>query len=295
MHADGAQAAGPARPTTRPAGPDSYLRQMGLSFRTDGSSATGTLAFSPGLWPSGRRPRLGALAALADCVAGYRAVRDFDGAWLGTSELAVHGPFRDVRDDVVAAAELLRRRRSGAVYEVTFGSGPDGLPLAEATVTLALLSRQGERKIARNGGGARWEAPEPLESLGDLLELEESGAGDGGTRLRVTDGVRNSWGVVAGGIVTLLSEVEAERMAGLAEGRPCRVEGLGMHFLAPGRIGPIVARATLLTGAPSDGSAHLRVRIHDAGADHRLIAAASATARPSGPPETVTGPEGRAP
>ncbi len=294
MHADGAQAAGAGGPTTRPAGPDSYLRQMGLSFRTDGSTATGTLACSPGLWPAGRRPRLGALAALADCVAGYRAVRDFDGAWLGTSELAVHGPFRDARDDVVAAAELLRRRRSGAVYEVTFGSGPDGPPLAEATVTLALLSRQGERKVPRNGGGARREAPEPLQSLGDLLELEETGAGDGGSQLRVTDGVRNSWGVVAGGIVTLVSEVEAERTAGLAEGRPCRVEGLGMHFLAPGRIGPIVARATLLTGSPSDGSAHLRVRIHDSGADDRLIATASATARPSGPREPVTAPEGRA-
>ena len=86
-----------------------------------------------------------------------------------------------------------------------------------------------------------------------------------------------------GGIVTLLCEVEAERMAGLAAGRACRVEGLGMHFLSPGRIGPIVARATLLTDTPGEGSSHLRVRVHDAGAGDRLIAAASATARPSGP------------
>ena len=51
-----------------------------------------------------------------------------------------------------------RKRRSGAVYEVTFGSGPDGPPLAEATVTLALLSRQGNARspaTAAAPGGRR--------------------------------------------------------------------------------------------------------------------------------------------
>ena len=254
MHADGAQAAGAGGPTTRPAGPDSYLRQMGLSFRTDGSTATGTLACSPGLWPAGRRPRLGALAALADCVAGYRAVRDFDGAWLGTSELAVHGPFRDARDDVVAAAELLRRRRSGAVYEVTFGSGPDGPPLAEATVTLALLSRQGERKVPRNGGGARREAPEPLQSLGDLLELEETGAGDGGTQLARHR--RRPQLVGSGG---RRDRDPRERGGGRAHGRPGRgttVPGGGTGHALPR---PRPDRADRGPGDPADRFAERRV------------------------------------
>jgi acyl-coenzyme A thioesterase PaaI-like protein len=217
---------------------------------------------------------------LADCVSGYRAVRDFDGAWLGTSELAVHGPFREADDPVVARAELLRRRKSGAVYEVTMVSGPDAELLAEATVTMALLSRQGERKLPRVDGPFPRPVEEPLESLGDLVDLDEGGTGAGETRLTVTDAVRNSWGVVAGGIVTLLTEVEAERRAGMATGSPCRVDGLGMHFLAPGRSGPIIARATLLGDGWGDGSSHLRVRVHDAGDGDRLIAAASATARP---------------
>lgn len=265
-----------------PMGPDSYLRQMGLSFRTDDGAATGTLPFSPALWSNDGRPRLSALGALADCVAGYRAVRDFDGAWLGTSELAVHGPFRAADADVDATAELLRRRRSGAVYEVVFHSGKSGTPLAEATVTLALLSRQGERKLPTTAG-RRPSAPcRPLTTIGELVTLEEDDEA-ALTRLEVTDTIRNSWGVVAGGMVTLLCECEAERAATAGAGRAQRVEGLGMHFLAPGRAGPLAARATLLSDPTATGMRYLRVRVVDQGADGRLLATASATVAPLTP------------
>jgi acyl-coenzyme A thioesterase PaaI-like protein len=270
---------------------------MGLSFETAGGVSTARLPWTPALSSPSGRLRVGALAVLADCVSGYRAVRDFDGAWIGTSELAIHGPFRPTAGPVVATADLLRRRRTGAVYDVVVDGGdPGSPPVAVATVTLGLLSRQGERKVTEtitrqaDGAPASRAAP-PLRSVTDLLDVEGAGPGDSGLRLEIGGGVRNSWGVLAGGIISILCELEAERAAGAAYGAPCAVEALGMHFLAPGRVGPVVARATLLTpirsspggagtGHPHDVPAHLRVRVEDAGADHRLIATATATAVP---------------
>jgi acyl-coenzyme A thioesterase PaaI-like protein len=248
---------------------------MGLTFATDDGSATGTLRQSAALWSPGGFPRLSALATLADCVAGYRAVQDFEGAWLGTSELAAHGPFRPTHDDVVAVAELLRRRRSGAVYEVTVRSGPTAAPVAAATVTLALLSRQGERRIPTGAIRPADVPAPPLASIDDLLTLEHL---DTETHLAVTDGIRNSWGVVAGGMLTMLVEAAAERSASSATGCDCRVESLGMHFLAPGRVGPLAARASVLSRPTTTGAVHLQVRVLDRGADDRLLATVSAVA-----------------
>lgn len=264
-------------------GPDTYIRQLGLSFTTEGGMSTGRLPWSPALRSASGRIRLGGLAVLADCVSGYRAVRDFEGAWIGTSELAIQGPFRQARAGVVATADLLRRRRTGAVYEVHFHDEGGGSPLAVATVTLGLLSRQGERKIPASiaGRAAEADAATALQSMDDLLPVERTADSDG-SALPIAEEIRNSWGVVSGGIISLLTEAEAERVAGLAAGGPCALEALGMHFLSPGRVGPIVARATLLSDRRHlPGAAeHLRVRIRDAGADDRLIATASATAAP---------------
>ena len=276
----------PAGAVTGSMGPDTYIRQLGLSFSTEGGVSTGRLPWAPALRSANGWIRLGALAVLADCISGYRAIRDFEGAWIGTSELAIHGPFGEALAGVVATADLLRRRRTGAVYEVRFHNADGGSPLAVATVTLGLLSRQGERKVpaAITGRSAVADAASALESLDDLLPVERPTDGHG-SALSIADEVRNSWGVVSGGIISLLTEAEAERVAGLAVGGPCSLEALGMHFLAPGRVGPIVARAALLSdGHRAHGTAaHLRVRIHDAGADNRLIATASATAAPAGP------------
>jgi acyl-coenzyme A thioesterase PaaI-like protein len=271
--------------------PDSYVRRMGLTFSTVDGRTCGRLPDSPALCSADGRLRLGAMAVLADCLSGYRALGDFEGAWVGTSDLAIHGPSQRAPGGVEAAAEILRKRRQGAVYEVAIRSGD--AQVAVAVITLGLLSRQGEPKVPSTitGQGAATGPPGALGSLEDLLALEPAADGEG-TSLRLDDGVRNSWGVVAGGVLALVVEAEAERVAGPLWPGPSAVEALGLHFLAPGRVGPIVARATLLapvrTGTPP-GAAHLRVRVHDAGADGRLVVAASATVVPSGVGSPVTG------
>ena len=262
-----------------PRAADTYVGRMGLSFSTVDGRTSGRLPHSPALCSSGGRLRLGAMAVLADCLSGYRALGDFEGAWVGTSELAIHGPPPRTPGGVEATADLLGRRRRGAVYEVTVRVGDD--PVAVATVTLGLLSRQGEPKVPSTITGKEPPDGPPgnLGSLEDLLHLEPAGEG-GGTSLQLDDGVRNSWGVVAGGVLALVAEVEAERVANALWPVPCAVEALGLHFLAPGRVGPIVARATLLAPGRRDdptGATHLVVRMLDAGADGRLVASASAS------------------
>lgn len=259
--------------TTVP-GADSYIVRMGLAFSAQDGNVTGRLPHSPGLCASDGRVRLGALAALSDCLVGYRAVDDFAGAWIGTSELAIFGPSGLAPAGVEATADLLRRRRRGAVYQVGARAGTD--TLAVATVTLGLLSRQGEPKVPATVTGPTAGEPGPLGSLSDLLALELV-PGGGGTALPLGAGVRNSWGVVAGGIIALLAESEAERAAGCLLDVPCAVEGLVLHFLAPGRAGPLEARAERL--GPAGNPVHLQVRVVDAGAD-RLVATAGAVVVP---------------
>ena len=272
--------------TTTAEPPGSYIAQMGLRFEPGEGHTRARLDVIPALCRAPGLVRIGVLTVLADCVAGFDALSAFDMAWVGTSELAIAGPFCSAGSgEVVADARLLKRRRTGGVFSVTVrdaGPGPGGGPLASATATLSLLSQQPGTKlgsaIAQHPGAQGRAAP--AASLDELIRPEP--VDGGGLRLAITDNVRNSWQVLSGGIAALVAELAAESAAGAALGGAWLVDGLGLHFLAPGRLGPIEARAEVLSG-PGPGRApvaHLGVRLTDAGADGRLIVAASATARP---------------
>jgi|GEM_PF-2124000 len=270
----------------------SYIAQMRLEFETVDGITTGRLPVVPALCRAPGLVRVGALTTLADCVAGYAALGAFDMAWMGTSELAIHGPFRPAAGAVaVATGRLLKRRRTGGVFEVIVddeaggaGRGDRPGPLATATATLTLLSRQPGTKlgsaITRQAVDA--DTVRAIRSLEDLVRPRPLPGG--GLFLHLSDNIRNSWQVLSGGITALLAELAAESAASDALGRPCVVDGLGLHFLAPGRVGPIEARAEVVSrfGGDPTAAVHLRVRLTDAGAEDREVMAASATARPLG-------------
>ena len=278
--------AGADTTTAEPLG--SYIDQMGLRFEPGNGHTTGRLDVIPALCRAPGLVRVGVLSILADCVAGFDALSAFDMAWVGTSELAIAGPFCAARSgEVVADGRLLKRRRTGGVFSVTVHDadpGPDGGPLATATATLSLLGRQPGTKL----GSAIAQQPGTRRAVASAASLDEvirpEPIDGGGLRLAITDNVRNSWQVLSGGIAALVAELAAEAAAGAALGGAWLIDGLGLHFLAPGRLGPIEARAQVLSD-PGPGRApvaHLGVRLTDAGADGRLIVAASATARPLG-------------
>jgi len=268
----------------------SYIRQLQLAFETTDGVTTGRLPVHPALCSAPGLVRIGALTILADCVAGFDALSAFDMAWVGTSELGIHGPFGTVvGDEIIATGRLLKQRKSGGVFEISMrdsGRRDGHGPLATATVTLSLLSQQRGSKldsaIAEHTGQL---APvTPLTSLSDVLEPRSLPGR--GLALELTDNVRNSWQVLSGGVAALLTELAAQEAAAEALGGHCIVDGLSLHFLAPGRSGPVEARADVLAAQTdrngiAPGTAHLSVRLTDAGAEDRLIVAATATAHRS--------------
>jgi acyl-coenzyme A thioesterase PaaI-like protein len=270
---------------TEPIG--SYIRQLGLSFSTADGVTQGRLPVHNRLFGAPGLPRIGVLTILADCVAGFDALSAFDMAWVGTSELGIHGPFAPMEgDEVVATGRLLKRRKNGGVFVVTLRDDEKketDPPLATATVTLSLLSQQAGTKLdsAINKHIDELSSVQPLRTLADLIDPRMRN--DGTLELRLTDNVRNSWRVLSGGVSALLAELAAQRAADVALGGPSMVDGLALHFLAPGRVGPVQARAEVLSAqtnaeAIAPGKAHLSFSLTDAGADDREVVVGTATA-----------------
>jgi acyl-coenzyme A thioesterase PaaI-like protein len=265
----------------------SYIRRLGLEFSTTDGVTIGRLPVHPALFSSPGLLRIGILTTLADCVAGFDALSAFEMAWIATSELGIHGPFRPVAgDQVIATARLVKRRKTGGVYQVTMTDRPGDPrhpPIASATVTLSLLGQQNGTKLdsAIAAHVEELAAVSPLQHLSDLIEPVPLDGG--GLRLFMTDSVRNSWRVLSGGVSSLLAELAAEERATAVTGGPCVVDGLHLQFLAPGRDGPIEARAEILSVQSlaediGQGKVHLSFLLTDRGADHRELVAGTATA-----------------
>ena len=90
--------------------------------------------------------------------------------------------------------------------------------------------------------------------------------------LEITDELRNPWGILHGGATAALIDSVGCHATGAAATTDCV-----LHYLRPGRIGPVTATATRLGHRP-DGNL-LRVEVRDAGSDHRLMAVAITTVR----------------
>jgi acyl-coenzyme A thioesterase PaaI-like protein len=88
------------------------------------------------------------------------------------------------------------------------------------------------------------------------------------TTLTMRDDLRNRWGILHGGAVSVLADVAAERALGIGV-----ATDTVLHFLRPSRTGPVEAR-TSVTGRRADGAV-IAVSMHDVGSDDRQVALAS--------------------
>jgi acyl-coenzyme A thioesterase PaaI-like protein len=107
----------------------------------------------------------------------------------------------------------------------------------------------------------------------DLLEVRP--AAEGAVEVPLTDGVRNPWGILHGGVVAVAAE-EAVLRHPAATGRPPL--GMLVRYLAPNRVGPIRFVAELI-GADAAGAV-FRVRSHDTGAADRATSVTVLTLGP---------------
>jgi uncharacterized protein (TIGR00369 family) len=113
--------------------------------------------------------------------------------------------------------------------------------------------------------------PDPVLPLLEFFGIRAHG--DAAVALEINDRVRNPWGILHGGATAVL----VDAASAYAVGEDATTADVTMHFLRPGRVGPAVARASVI-GERADGHV-VRVEVVDAGADDRVMAVAVSTVR----------------
>jgi len=215
----------------------------------------------------------GALLTLADGAGGLCGGLAVLPRWVVSTNLMLRMARLDHVGPVHARARVLRvGRRSGVVtgIELRDEGNADAL-VGEAVLTSAALEPPEGMPLPNRP--IRIDPGPPLElegSLRDALgiyEVDPPEGYDAAVRLDVTDDVRNPWGIVHGGAIAMLVDAVAE-----AAHAGALTEAV-VHFLRPGRVGPIEARARVV--GPDVGP--IRVDLVDAGAD-REVALGSARA-----------------
>jgi uncharacterized protein (TIGR00369 family) len=239
----------------------------------------------------GRTPT-GVLAALVDSIGGLSCGIAALPDWIVTTNLSLRrapsalvgptgtGPLR-------YDTETLRRGRS-AVVSRTLVTAADGAHVATGWMTTAVLTpASGPPQVERPVRPL--ELPEPTDPAfrGTPAEFFGLRAGDrpGVVALDVADRVRNPWGILHGGSMAVLTDVAATSAVNgtpALEPTPGLVTSdLVVHYLSPGRVGPVVARAAVV-GERRDE--HLvRVSVVDHGADDRRLVLAMVTVRHTSP------------
>jgi uncharacterized protein (TIGR00369 family) len=257
------------------AAPGRFQQHLGVAIEVGDDRAIARARLRPDLSSAPDRPRLGFLATLADCAAGLRALLTIEPHWTATMDLAVHalGPVR--HPALTASARLVHRRRAGLVIEIDVVDGIGRL-VASAIGSFADLSdKPGSGLEYATSGIVALELLSPSDGIYDDI-IQHTGIrpdGEGRWTVDLHDGVRNSADAFIGGAVALVVEAAA---VGAVEG-PGVAERMDVHFVGPGRVGPIVATPEVL--GVDGGRALVRVRVVDAGAGDRLMADAHVTVR----------------
>jgi uncharacterized protein (TIGR00369 family) len=225
--------------------------------------------------------RTGALLMLCDNVGGFCAgLAALPEGWVVSTNLTITlTPHRAV-GPLRLRSTVLRAGRSAIVTDVRVtDAGAGGAIVADAVLTSAVLIPE--------GGPPQWARPAhmqaappsgPLPRIVEWLGIRDvAGAPSGVVELDVSDSVRNPWGIVHGGVTASLVDVSAERAIQARSTVPVETGDVALHYLAPARVGPVRASASVL-GERADGAV-VAVEVRDVGRD-RVVARAVATVRP---------------
>ncbi|MGH9918576.1 MAG: hotdog fold thioesterase [Nitrososphaerales archaeon] len=106
----------------------------------------------------------------------------------------------------------------------------------------------------------------------DHLGLRWPSLGEDGASVEIDirDDMRGPAGTLQGGIIATLIDVAAAATAAQGSGGLVATSEMSVHFLAPGRIGPVRADGELLRSR--SGGAAVEVRVYDTGNHDRLMA-----------------------
>jgi uncharacterized protein (TIGR00369 family) len=149
------------------------------------------------------------------------------------------------------------------IVQLAFFRDPDGnrLVLTNAPPSPRSVVRDGDldRVPLFEHLGLRWT---DLRPTGVTVEVD------------IRDDLRGPAGMVQGGVIATLVDVAAASTAAQGSAGLVATSEMSIHFLAPGRIGPVRAVGELLHSRA--GGAAVEVRVYDAGKADRLMAVALA-------------------
>jgi len=225
-----------------------------------------------------RRPdggvRTGALLTMFDNVGGLcGGLAALPDGWVVSTNLSARlvrldhvGPFR-------IDARILRRGRASTVTAVEIrDEGARDMLVVDGVLTSAvLIPENGPPRWARPlvlGPGEP--LPAPVPTVADWLGAHTTD--ETTVEMRLTDTLRNPWGILHGGALASLIDLTAEHVTGGI------TTDVVLHFLAPNRVGPVRATGYAL-GSRVDGTV-TRIDVRDEGAG-RVTALAVVTSAPA--------------
>jgi uncharacterized protein (TIGR00369 family) len=221
--------------------------------------------------------RAGAIAALVDCAGGLGAGLAALPGWVVSTNLAQRVATLDAVGPLALKSWVLRAGRNAVVSAVEVrDEGRARALVADGVLTSAILEFAGgapQHDRPFRMANTRVGADTGPQDLG-IRPLDATSVG-----LELTPDLRNPWGILHGGAIALLADLAAEHSVTEASGRPSVTGDLVVHYMAPGRVGPMIVGHAEPIGSRVDGEV-VRVRIVDTGADDRLMCLAIATVRP---------------
>ena len=230
--------------------------------------------------PDGRLAT-GPVAAMADAIGGVTSGLAALPRWIVTTNLSVRRPRTTTAlrpgDHLRFRAETLRRGRS-AVVVGTRVTAPDDTTVVTSWITCAVLTpANGAPPIPRPLRRSILEPPDDPRFSSHPTEFFglRSVPGSGAVALDIDAPLRNSWGILHGGAVAMAIDSAARRAADGGEELVATGSVMAdalIHYLSPGRVGPVVATPTVV-GRRGDETL-VRVAVHDHGADDRPVALA---------------------
>jgi acyl-coenzyme A thioesterase PaaI-like protein len=258
----------------------SVARYLGLTMeevgevREGAATVLGHAPAAPYLRSADGAMAMGALLGLADSVAGLCGGLAALPGWVVSTNLMLRAVDLRVVGPIALRADVLRAGRNAVVTSIAIrDAGAADRLIADGALTSAVLVPEGGPPVYER----------PLRLLAPALDPETTPelAAYLGTRpvgadtlaIDVTEQVLNPWGIVHGGATAALVDLAARHATG---GRA--TTDTVLHFLAPGRVGPVAAHVTTV-GTRADGTL-VRVEVRDRGADDRLMAVAVATVAP---------------
>jgi uncharacterized protein (TIGR00369 family) len=215
----------------------------------------------------------GALLTLADGLGGVCAGLAVVPRGVVSTNLMLRVARPDHVGPVRGRARVLRRGRNGVVNQIELrDEGNADALVGEAVLTSAALEPpEGMPMPPRPVNIDPGPLPKIEGTLRDALGIHEVDPPEGydaAVRMDVTDDVRNPWGIVHGGATAMLVETAAD----VVPHAPLGADTV-LHFVQPGRVGPMESRVRVIDGLAAGRV--MRIGVYDRGARDRCTATAT--------------------